>query len=1122
MDAIQRKLALDTDKSFIVQAPAGSGKTELLTQRFLVLLSLVTQPEEILAITFTKKAAAEMRARIVKTLKKAATEPEPEAAHEKITWQLAVNALKQNKVHNWNLLENPNRLRIQTIDSFNASLIKYLPILSHFGAPPEITDSPTALYREAVQEFLSHLEEKVEWADAIAQLLIHMDNDLRKVEPLLITMLSKRDQWLPYILINTGNADDLRETLEENLATVVRDILTNLHNRFPARHAEEMVTLARFAADNLRIAEDDNENILACLDLATLPENAPEQKSLWLGISELLLTNDNDWRKTCNKNIGFPAAASGTSAAEKNLFKAMKSRHQALIENLMQHEDLLEAFIALVKSPNAFYEENQWETLQALYQVLIIVVAQLKVVFQQHGKIDYIENSQAALFALGSEDTPTDLALALDYQIKHILIDEFQDTSNNQYRLIEKLTAGWQPQDGRTLFVVGDPMQSIYRFREADVGLFIRARNQGIGQIRLEPLTLSVNFRSTPKVVEWVNQHFATALPAYDDIATGAVSYSPSIANQTNAVENSLVQLHVKNGTEKSLQANAIVELIQQQRQDKPHETIAILVRARTHLEYIIPALKDAKLSYRAIKIDPLNSRPVIQDLIALTRALIHPADRVAWLAILRAPWCGLCLSDLLLLAGGKSDQTIAKTLELAATLSEDGQQRLARITPILNIKIAERQRYTLHQWVESTWLALGGAACLDQDSDLDDTKAYFNLLDELDEGGTLTDFDNLTAAVGKLFAAANNQADTTLQIMTIHNAKGLEFDTVILPHLEKQSPNEDKQLLLWMEKSRANSASTLILAPVHAMGAENDSIYEYIKHQNATKSNHEIGRLLYVAATRAKKQLHLFFTPGSNKSEEVTGKSNSLLKKLLPSILHEIRLPDVVAELEETPLIPAKKINRLVKDWHNPVQEIPAPVSKKHQKMPVFQLSQNTAKLVGTVVHKILEIIAKQGVAWWQDSTSDQRNNTIKARLRQAGVLNSKILHAALTVNEAINNTLQDSRGKWILHAHAESQTELPLTAVIDGVVNQLVIDRTFVDEDGVRWIIDYKTASHENGSLEKFLSDAQTEYAQKMHLYHTAMQNRDEKPIKLGLYFPLIPAWREWELVAFTQENG
>jgi ATP-dependent helicase/nuclease subunit A len=1121
-DAPERKRALDPQQSFIVQAPAGSGKTELLTQRFLVLLEQVSQPEEILAITFTKKAAAEMRARIIKTLKKAALEPEPSAIHEKTTWQLAQRALKQDKALSWHLLDNPNRLRIQTIDSFCASLIKYLPILSHFGAPPDITDSPEPLYREAVQEFLTHLEEEVEWSDAIAQLLMHMDNNLNRVQELLISMLGKRDQWLPYIMTDASDDVALRERLEASLAAVVTDTLTNLHTRFPKHLAEEIMFLMRYAAGNLRLNKNEKNTISACLDLLTLPENSPDFKMAWLGIGELLLTKDHSWRKTSDKNIGFPAPSNAGNAQEKILFKEMKARHLELIGNLMQHEDLLAAFITLFKSPNEAYAENQWQTLHALHKVLKIVVAMLTVVFRQQGKIDYIENSQAASYALGNEEKPTDLALALDYQIKHILIDEFQDTSNSQYRLIEKLTAGWQVQDGRTLFVVGDPMQSIYRFREADVGLFIRARSHGIGHVRLEPLTLSVNFRSTPNVVNWVNQHFAQVLPSFDDIATGAVAYSPSLANQQNEAEGSLVKLHPHPNNDKHSQANALVELIQNLRREKPHETIAILVRARTHLAQIIPALKNAALDYRAIKIDPLDSRPAIQDLIALTRALIHPADRIAWFAILRAPWCGLSLGDLLLLAGNQADLTLLEALQQTTGLSEDGQARLARVLPILQTKMAARYRFTLHQWIESTWLSLGGAACLEQDSDLEDVSAYFNLLDQLDEGGTLINLASLTTAVNKLFASPNNQTDNTLQIMTIHNAKGLEFDTVILPHLEKQAPHDAKQLLLWLEKSREEADSALILAPVHATGAETDSIYEYIKYQNTTKTNHEIGRLLYVAATRAKKQLHLFFTAEINKSEEVTGKSNSLLKKVLASIQNEYNVPvPLVAATEKQQKI-QPPIKRLVTHWQNPVHEIPVEVMTNHQSMPGFELTQQHPKRIGTLVHKILELIANKGSSWWEDKPLNSRMESIKSRLVQASVLTQDIPDACHSVNQAISNALSDPRGQWILAAHSESQTEVALTAVINGSINQLVIDRTFVDENGTRWIIDYKTSHPVNTSLENFLQMEYEEYADKMHLYYKALQTNNKNPIKLGLYFPMIPAWREWEIASFPLKNS
>ncbi|MBV5349789.1 UvrD-helicase domain-containing protein, partial [bacterium] len=127
---------------------------------------------------------------------------------------------------------------------------------------------------------------------------------------------------------------------------------------------------------------------------------------------------------------------------------------------------------------------------------LILAATHLWAVFQSAGEVDFVAIAQSAQQALEDENGVTDLALKLDYKISHLLIDEFQDTSPVQMRLIEKLIAGWQPDDGRTLFCVGDPMQSIYRFRKADVSLFLQATQFGIGHLPLTRLQLSRNNRS--------------------------------------------------------------------------------------------------------------------------------------------------------------------------------------------------------------------------------------------------------------------------------------------------------------------------------------------------------------------------------------------------------------------------------------------------------------------------------------------------------------------------------------------------------------------------------------------------------------------------------------------------
>src|SRR5690606_35422690 len=174
---------------------------------------------------------------------------------------------------------------------------------------------------------------------------------------------------------------------------------------------------------------------------------------------------------------------------------------------------------------------------------------------------DYVEVALRALQALGSADEPTDLALAFDHRIRHILIDEFQDTSFTQLDLLERLTAGWTPGDGRTLFCVGDPMQSIYRFRQAEVGLFLELQRRGLKHLPLEPLTLTANFRSTQPVVRWVNDVFRTVIPPHDGIEQGAVRYSASVA--ARAEESGAVHIHPSINGSAAATAQKVVQIVQ-------------------------------------------------------------------------------------------------------------------------------------------------------------------------------------------------------------------------------------------------------------------------------------------------------------------------------------------------------------------------------------------------------------------------------------------------------------------------------------------------------------------------------------------------------------------------------
>ena len=205
----------------------------------------------------------------------------------------------------------------------------------------------------------------------------------------------------------------------------------------------------------------------------------------------------------------------------------MKHRFQSLLARFADDERLTELFLEIRALPPSSYNDREWRVLQALYELLVLANAQLHMLFAERNQVDFTGLSLAALRTLGPEDSPTDLALYLDYRIRHILVDEYQDVSINQYELLEKLTAGWSMEDGHSLFLVGDPMQSIYRFREAEVAVFLSTwERQRVGQVPVNPEKIEVNFRSDRALVDWVNGAYRAVLPAESDIARGAVSFT--------------------------------------------------------------------------------------------------------------------------------------------------------------------------------------------------------------------------------------------------------------------------------------------------------------------------------------------------------------------------------------------------------------------------------------------------------------------------------------------------------------------------------------------------------------------------------------------------------------------
>ena len=383
-------------------------------------------------------------------------------------------------------------------------------------------------------------------------------------------------------------------------------------------------------------------------------------------------------------------------------------------------------------------------------------------------------------------------------------------------------------------------------------------------------------------------------MPRQEDIATGAVPYTASAATHA-AFEGMAVGVHPFFNGDRAGEAAKVVEIVAQARRDDAQARVAILVRNRGHLREIVPQLKNAGLRFRAIDIEELGHRPVVQDLLALTRALSHPADRLAWLALLRAPWCGLTLADLHALAGNDHVHTVWELMRdeaPAAVLSADGRARLQRVHAVLKTCLAHRGRGSLRERIAGAWFALGGPACVEDTTDLEDAEIYFEYLETHEEAGEIADPVAFEEGLAKLYALPDLQADERLQIMTIHKAKGLEFDIVIVPGLGRPTRSDDPKLFLWTEQPRRDErgATDLLLAPIQETGADDDRIYAWLQKLEAEKESFEAERLLYVAATRAKRRLHLLgdtrFVPDKDGVFELKPPArNVLLGKLWPMV---------------------------------------------------------------------------------------------------------------------------------------------------------------------------------------------------------------------------------------------
>jgi len=1201
-DQLERQRALNPAQSILVQAPAGSGKTDLLTRRFLRLLAEVDEPGQVVAITFTIAAAAEMRQRILSELEKAAATPAAETDAFSMA-ALAQRALAHSQALSWQLLDLPAQLRISTIDSFCRELALQQPLLSGFGGGLAIASQPEELYRRAARETLKKVDETGSpLGEAIEALLLWRDNGWQEMEDLLVEMLRGRDRWMHgFLLEREPDWEALRGRLERPFAEAVRGALKHVSSfldQVPGAR-QQALELARFACQ--QSGGQFHRDLAELADFPAAPFSAhtdfEEARQAHVNLAALLLTGDGAFRRQIDKRLGFPADR-----------KKEKAHLLELIAALNAVPGLESALAAVRNLPPAGYTEDDWRIVRACFTLLRRAAAELQIAFAEAGAVDFIEIAQVAQRVLqGSDGLPTDAALAAGDKIRHLLVDEFQDTSRRQHQLLSSLIAAWPERPGRSCFLVGDPMQSIYFFRDADAELFPRVKTVGLEVAQDEPLhfdfvPLRANFRTAPALVERLNRIFVEVFAANNG---SNVSYSPSLPQRAPSQSaDPGFQLHLdfvhqrgrgvfadpalakENEAARTAQLDEIVALIrgyqgriEQARERGEKFRIAVLGRARSALAPIAQALRAARIPFRAVDLEKLSTRPEVLDALALARALLNPEDRVAWLGVLRAPWCGLSLADL---------HTVAEVTEVPARpvpellaerlplLTDAGRPAAARIVQALDAAAALRASQpaaSLGSWLQAVWRLVGGEACVDATARVN-LDLLWRCLDQLPNGEQDLLGAGLDAALDKLTALPDPSvgSDCGVQLMTIHKSKGLEFEVVIVPELQATGGRGGRKMLAWLERGLAQpdesgQITEFLIAPLQRKGEEKGTAKDWVDRVYRQREAQEMRRILYVAATRAREELHFFARPACKEVDgalSLVDPANSLLATAWPALEAETRarfelwkatqaasqgtqeeeLLSLAASSESNLLVMSAPVRptllrRLPADFclaqepaqmgadssaewmgygaYQPVQDAPqaGALYSRHQ-------GGLLSRALGTAVHSLLDEFARLRIQLDEQAARQalpQSEARIAAEVRGLGVEPRQAVQIAAQALSLALAAADDATGAWILSPHTGAASEAGWTGVVAGSLRTVRPDRVFqagsapgAEGDHCWWIIDYKTAQVDDAAalpeLRKLFAPQVEAYAQILRHLHGP-----DAPFRLGLYYPRMLLLDWWQ---------
>lgn len=812
----EQALAINTIKSNVsLLAGAGSGKTYVLMKRFVQILraDLSVNPTNIVAITFTRKAADEIKGRVRQAVSECVEQAQMDL--ERLRWQ--------------EHLQKVESAPISTIHSLCSRILRDNPVETQLDPEFTILEDFEAqdFFKETLQQYLrKNIRENAALRRLVQTYGVNsFVNQVTALGDKLSELVREDNLAEPYL-----KAKEELPALQQKLFAALREVIE-------AREALGAKTKGRQTLTEAAGLLDEMQKQLL----------APEPDCSLLDASGVV------------KVSGKALAAELTN---------LKNLRQELNNVLLNAKgcDLVQDWLAV---------------LQEFYACLSARKQENNVLF----------NDDLDLLAI--EHLQKNEALRQKYQerYKYIMVDEFQDTNERQRQLIY-LLCGNKLDGKNNLFIVGDVKQSIYRFRHADVSVFNKVK-EDIAQNAGKNLGMKTNFRSTQSIVESCNTAFCQLM----DLTKEEICLEHHEGDNTGGAKVCLLQVPYKSKDDDlgakedkwQKEAEAIAAYLQQELpkvepQLRPGASKAILLRAMTHCEILRQTLQGYGINCVVVKGKGFYEQQEVLDILNLLAALHNRYASLELAGALRSNYFGLDDATLTqLFWQTENDKPLWDVLqavgsgELQLNLQPEQQALAMHAAERLNSLRQAAALMALPELFAQLWDELKPEFVLSQQengpSKLANVKKLRRLAQQYCQtkqaslAEWLQNVKDLRASSSKE-PAATVQADDALQIMTIHNSKGLEFDLVILPQLDK-SVKGDTASIKYLPGKEGEQGLLGIKVPDKEMQLQNSGVYEQAKARDSELEEAESRRLLYVAMTRAQKQLLMAGTVAEEKLPE-------------------------------------------------------------------------------------------------------------------------------------------------------------------------------------------------------------------------------------------------------------